>query len=100
MASAPARPVAVPVVQASADKLIVVDSALYRVELSNRGGVVRSWKLNKFFDDQNPPRPLDLVNSASAQELGWPFSLMLSVPQLEAVANSALYTVTPEVPRT
>jgi len=94
--AAPAKPVVVPVVQASADKIIAVDSTWYRVELSNRGGVVRSWKLNKFFDDQNPPRPLDLVNSASAQELGWPFSLMLSDPQLEAEANSALYTVTPE----
>src|SRR3984957_5343242 len=96
LGSAPAKPVVVPVVQASADKLVVVDSTLFRVELSNRGGVVRSWKLNKFFDDQNPPRPLDLVNPASAQELGWPFSLMLADPQLEAEANSALYTVTPD----
>ena len=96
MGSAPSKPVVVPVVQASSDKLIVIDSTLFRVELSNRGGVVRSWKLNKFFDDQNPPRPLDLVNPSSAQELGWPFSLMLADPQLEAEANSALYTVTPD----
>ena len=50
----------------------------------NRGGVVQSWKLKKYFDDQKPPQPLDLVNDSVAQQLGWPFSLVLSDPQLEA----------------
>lgn len=81
------------VVEASEDKTVAVESALYRVELSNRGGVVKTWQLNKYFDDQKPPHPLDLVNDAVAQQLGWPFSLVLSDPQLEAKANSALYQV-------
>jgi YidC/Oxa1 family membrane protein insertase len=81
------------VVEASEEKTAVVQSALYRVELSNRGGVVKSWQLNKYFDDQKPPRPLDLVNDAVAQQLGWPFSLVLADSQLEAKANSALYQV-------
>ncbi len=85
----------IPVVQATAEKNIIVESALYRVELSNHGGVVRSWKLKKYFDDQKTPQPLDLVNADVAQELGWPLSLQLSDPQLEARANSALYDVTP-----
>ncbi|HKV05257.1 MAG TPA: membrane protein insertase YidC [Candidatus Acidoferrales bacterium] len=93
--AAPAKPVSVPAAQASSEKMIVVESALYRVQLSNRGGVVLSWKLNKYFDDQTPPRPLDLVNADAAQELGWPLSLMFSDAQLEAQANSALYEVTP-----
>jgi YidC/Oxa1 family membrane protein insertase len=81
------------VVAASEEKTVVVQSALYRVELSNRGGVVKTWQLNKYFDDQKPPHPLDLVNDSVAQELGWPFSLVLTDPQLEAKANSALYQV-------
>jgi YidC/Oxa1 family membrane protein insertase len=81
------------VVEASEEKTVVVESALYRVELSNRGGVVKTWQLNKYFDDQKPPHPLDLVNDSVAQELGWPFSLVLSDAQLEAKANSALYQV-------
>ena len=93
---APAKPVSIPVIQAAEDKVIVVESTLYRIQLSNRGGVVRSWTLKQYFDDQNPPHPLDLVNPTASQELGWPFSLMLSDPQLEAQANSALYTVTPD----
>jgi YidC/Oxa1 family membrane protein insertase len=36
------------------------------------------------------------VNTAAAQQLGWPFSLVLSDAQLEAKANSALYEVTPD----
>ncbi len=71
-------------VEASEEKTVVVESALYRVELSNRGGVVKTWQLNKYMDDQKPPQPLDLVNDSVAQELGWPFSLVLSDPQQEA----------------
>jgi YidC/Oxa1 family membrane protein insertase len=83
----------IPVAQASAEKTVEVESSLYSVELSNHGGVVRSWKLKKYFDDQKQPHPLDLVDPDAAGQLGWPFSLVLSDPQLEAQANSALYQV-------
>jgi YidC/Oxa1 family membrane protein insertase len=83
----------VPVVQAGAEKTVTVESALYRIEFSNRGGVVRSWMLKKYLDDQKPARPLDLVNSSAAQELGWPFSIQLSDSQLESDANNGLYEI-------
>ena len=82
-------------IQAAEEKTIVVESPLYRVEFSNRGGVVRSWKLKKYLTDQKPPRPLDLVNADASKQLGWPFSLVLSDKQLEAQVNAALYEVTP-----
>src|SRR5580704_8080756 len=94
---APARPVTIPAAQAADEENIVVESPLYRIELSNRGGVVRSWELKKYSDDLTPPHLLDLVNPISSQELGWPFSLMLSDRQLEAEANSGLYTVMPDL---
>ncbi len=81
------------VVEAGDEKIVVVQSPLSHVELSNRGGVVKTWELKKYFDDQKPPHPLDLVNDSVAKELGWPFSLVLADPQLEAKANSALYQV-------
>jgi YidC/Oxa1 family membrane protein insertase len=93
--AAPLRPVSIAAVQATSEKIIVVESRLYRIELSNRGGVVRSWQLKKYFDQQKPPHPFDLVNPDAAQQLGWPLSLMLSDAQQEAQANSALYDVTP-----
>jgi YidC/Oxa1 family membrane protein insertase len=81
----------VAMVQAAAEKTIVIENPLYRVELSNRGGVVRSWQTKKYFTDDKPPRPLDLVDQESSQQLGWPFSLKLADPQLEAEANAGLY---------
>src|SRR5271168_1035235 len=80
-------------VQVTEEKTATVESSLFVVELSNRGGVVRSWKLKKYWDDEKTHHPLDLVNASAAQQLGWPFSLVLSDAQLEARANSALYEV-------
>ena len=86
------RPVVIPTVQASAQKTVVVENGLYRVELSNRGGVVQSWELKKY---SAAGAPLDLVNPDAAPQLGWPLSLMLPDAQREAQANAALYEMTP-----
>jgi YidC/Oxa1 family membrane protein insertase len=98
VAAAPATPVTVPAVQAAAEKIVSVASPLYRIDFSNRGGVARSWTLEKYFDDQTPPHPLDLVNADAAKELGWPLSLTLSDKQLESEANAGLYQVAIEYP--
>ena len=95
IAPTPAKPVNIQAIEASQERIIVVESPLYRVELSNRGGVVRSWKLKSYSDDQKPPHPLELVNADSSQQLGWPFSLLLFDEHLESQANSGLYDVTP-----
>jgi YidC/Oxa1 family membrane protein insertase len=80
---------------ATAENSVVIESDLYRVEISNRGGVVRSWQLKKFTDDHKPPRPLDLVHADAAQQSGnWPFALALDDPQQEAAANGALFEIT------
>lgn len=87
------KPGKVEATHAAGEKTIVIDSPLYRVEMSNHGAVVRSWKLKKYLDDQKPPKPLDLVNADSSQQLGWPFSLTLQDSQLESQANDGLYEV-------
>jgi YidC/Oxa1 family membrane protein insertase len=90
---APAAPVTLRA--ASAETSVVIESELYHVEISNRGGVVRSWQLKKFTDDHKPPRTLDLVHADSAQASGsWPFSLALDDAQQEMVANNALFEIT------
>ena len=81
------------VVQDTAERTFVISSPLYLVEISNRGGVVKTWRLNKYLDDQQPAQALDLVNDSAAQQLGWPFSLVLSDPTLQANANSGLYQI-------
>lgn len=92
---APAKPIPpIAVARAKAEQTISIDSPIYRVELSNRGAVVTSWRLKKYLNEQTPPHPLDLVNSASSQEFGWPLSIQLpDNAQLESQANSSLYEV-------
>jgi YidC/Oxa1 family membrane protein insertase len=76
----------------TAEKIIVVESDLYRVEFSNRGAVVQSWQLKKYVDASRPPKQLDLVHAEATQETGnWPFSLQLSDAQAEQTVNHALY---------
>ena len=80
---------------ANAETSVVVESDLYHVEISNHGGVVRSWQLKHFTDDHNPPRTLDLVHPEAAQASGdWPLALALDDPQREMAANDALFEIT------
>ena len=75
-----------------AERTIVVESDLYRVEFSNRGGVVKSWKLKKYGDDAKPRQVLDLVHPKDSQEVGgWPFAVTFDDANWENSANSALY---------
>ena len=82
---------------ASEEQTLVVENDLYRVELTNRGGVVQSWQLKKYRDSGKPPETLDVVHKEAAQQLGgWPLSVALEEPQQaewEKLANSALYSV-------
>jgi YidC/Oxa1 family membrane protein insertase len=90
---APAKPVNIATAKSdSQERTIVVENSLYRVEISNRGAVVKSWQLKNYKDDAKPQRVLDVVHpDASQQAGGWPFALVLDDAQLEAQANSALY---------
>jgi YidC/Oxa1 family membrane protein insertase len=86
---------AVPVRAATAERTIVVEGKnLYRVELSNRGGIAQSWILSGYTDESKPPKPLDVIHPAVAKQLGaWPLSIVMDDPKLEAQANAALYEV-------
>lgn len=92
----PVIPQPAPPKAAAEEKTIVVENDLYRVELSNRGGVVRSWQLKRYTDDAKPPRTLDVVHADAAREHGtWPLWITLAEPDLptEQTVNQALYEV-------
>lgn len=90
----PAAPTTVSAQQAKSEETITVESNLYRVELSNRGAVARSWRLKKELDNETPPKPQELVHPDAARQLSaWPLSLKLDNAGLEAAANSGLYVV-------
>jgi YidC/Oxa1 family membrane protein insertase len=91
---APAKPVNVAVKSDSQERTIAIENSLYRVEISNRGAVVKSWQLKNYKDDAKPQRVLDVVHpDASQQTGGWPFALVLDDEQLQNAANTGLYQV-------
>ena len=92
-------PQAAPPKAAEKERAIVIDNDLYRVELTNRGGLVRSWQLRNYVDDAKPPRILDVVHAEVAQQVGWPLWIRLlevDDPELETRINNALYVVSPD----
>jgi YidC/Oxa1 family membrane protein insertase len=88
------KPVGAPVtaISDSQESSTVIQSDLYRVEISNRGAVVKSWQLSRYMDDNKPQRVLDVVHPEAAQQIGgWPFSLVLDNADLEKTANNGLF---------
>ena len=81
-------------IQATEEQITVIESPLYRVQITNRGGLVQSWKLKKYLNDDKPPQPLELVNIPAARQIGaWPLSFALEDYGAELKANTALYQV-------
>jgi len=89
--------VTAPVVLATADsqeRTIVVENALYRVEFSNRGAVVKSWQLKNYKDDSKPQkRRWTWYTRRPRLRRGWPFALVFDDPQLGTLANTGLYKI-------
>jgi YidC/Oxa1 family membrane protein insertase len=90
---------ATPQIADSQERTVVVENDLYRVEISNRGAVVKSWQLKKYFDDAKPPHVLDVVHPKASEYLhAWPFALVIDDQQLQTLANSGLYEVSAPAP--
>ncbi|MBI3209136.1 MAG: membrane protein insertase YidC [Candidatus Solibacter usitatus] len=87
------KPAAVPqqVTAQQQDDAIVVETDLYRVRFSNRGGVVRDWTLKKFLD--NNQKPVQIVNGMASSKVGYPFALLFKGTQITPDLNQALYAV-------
>jgi YidC/Oxa1 family membrane protein insertase len=79
--------------QAAGETETVIESDLYRVTFTNRGGQVKSWILKKFDNDAENGK-LDLVNPSVAAQYGYPLSLWTYDEGLRGRLNSALYVAT------
>ncbi len=89
--AAPAPPAAP--VSAAKDQIFSIETDLYKLVLSNRGAVVRSWVLKKYHDSAG--RPLDLVSAAGVAKAGYPFSIAYKDRKPAVDLNSALFAATP-----
>ena len=79
------------IIAAGADETAVVETALYRIVLSNRGAVVRSWILKKYKDSDG--KPLELVNRAAQGKTVFPMAVRFHEGQTAEALNSAPYVM-------
>ena len=79
-------------VQGTAEAVTVIDTDVYTITLTNKGGLVKSWLLKKYKD--NDGKPLNLVNPA-AVGLPGPFAIDLKGQTTSTDPNNALYVVKP-----
>jgi YidC/Oxa1 family membrane protein insertase len=80
-------------IESGSEQQFVVDTDIYQVTLSNRGGTVRSWTLKKYSDHAG--KPLELVNEASSSKVAPPFSVVLGDVHAADALNYGLYAAKP-----
>ena len=76
-------------VAGQAETDIVVDTPLYRAVWSNKGGVLKSWKLKDY--KNSAKQDLEMVPALAAEIGRYPFSLGLDDSALAALLNSSLF---------
>ncbi len=77
---------------AETERETVVETPVYKITFTNKGGQVKSWLLKNYKNDKG--QPLDLVNQAASQTFGYPLSLFTYDEALRNKLNSVLYVVT------
>jgi YidC/Oxa1 family membrane protein insertase len=80
-------------IEATSEQQFVIDTDIYRVTFSNRGGTIRSWVLKKYKDRAG--KPLELVNEASYSKVAPPFSLVLRDNHVADILNYGMYVAKP-----
>jgi YidC/Oxa1 family membrane protein insertase len=76
--------------QAEAERWIEVETDLYRLKMSNREAIVRSWVLKKYKDSHG--KPLEFVDEKKAGLYGYPLSIRIDREEgLTKSLRSALY---------
>ena len=71
------------------EKQIRIETSLYEAVWSNRGGVLKSWKLKEHQDEEK--NDLELVSHLSSETDTFPFSLWTEDPSFDNVINTSLY---------
>jgi YidC/Oxa1 family membrane protein insertase len=78
-------------ISAQKEETFTVDTDVYRIVFGNRGAVVHSWTLKKYLDSNK--KPLEVVNTAAAPVVGFPFSRDYKNQKPSVDLNNALYAI-------
>jgi YidC/Oxa1 family membrane protein insertase len=76
-------------IAADAEQVETVETSLYKIVFSNRGGVVRSWVLKQYQDSTG--KPLELLNLNGVSKVGYPFQIQFSDSSDASALNNALW---------
>ncbi len=80
-----------PAISAAQQSATTVENELYKIVLSNRGGVIEHWYLKKYNNDSG--KPLDMVQPQMAAQFGDPLTFLTYDDGLSKELNQALYQV-------
>ena len=75
--------------RAEKEETYTIETAVYKVTLSNRGATVRSWILKDYED--NNGKPVELVSAAAAPVAGWPFQYVFRGQKPSADLNKVFF---------
>jgi YidC/Oxa1 family membrane protein insertase len=78
-------------VTAGSEQVTTVDTKVFRIVFSNRGGVVRSWLLKNYKDSDG--KPLELVNAKGSEKTSYPLSLLFDNQKPSVDLNQSLYAM-------
>jgi len=93
---APAEAQAEPLIAEGQEREIVIDTALVRLTMTNRGGRITSWILKEYLGEDG--QPLNLVPSALPEGRTTPFALVTGDGVETRRLNEGLYRINVEGP--
>ncbi len=76
-------------ISAQNEKDIIIDTPLFYAVWSNKGAVLKSWRLKKHMNDDN--EPVELVSEKANKKNEYPFSIETENPSFNQYVNNALY---------
>jgi YidC/Oxa1 family membrane protein insertase len=88
-ADAKAQPPAEALVHSTAELDVPIESAEVQAVFSNRGGVLKHWRLKRYLDAAG--KPLDLVPTAAPPGQPKPFTLSVGDAAIDATLSKALF---------
>ena len=80
-------------IEAATEQQYVIDTNIYSITLSNKGGTVVSWVLKNYKDRAG--KPLELINEGALSKVPPPFSLALADKKVADILNYGLYVAKP-----
>lgn len=75
----------------ASEQTVTIETGLVRVELSNRGGVIRRWELKRYHTDPPEQKPVQLVYQGG--KFKGPLSITVANAELDKAIREGLYNI-------